>query len=124
MSVNEKQIGGRHYKTNYQHWDFIRDVGLDYLEAQVVKYVTRYKLKNGIQDLEKAMHFLEKLEAERAKAVEHTLPEYSHANSLSNAQEDVVSLVMSGNLGEAMARVATIMVTEYGEASPAYVNQG
>lgn len=123
MSANDNQVGGTHYKARYEHWDFIEDVGMGYKEAQVVKYVTRHGRKGGIQDLEKAMHFLQKMEEERAKAIEHTLPEYREANELTDAQEDVIALLLMGDIGEAMARVATIMVTEYGDASPAYVDQ-
>jgi hypothetical protein len=33
---------------------------LDYFQGQITKYIMRWKLKNGLQDLEKAHHFLEK----------------------------------------------------------------
>lgn len=62
MSANERQVAGTHYKSEYQHWDFCVEVLENrYLEGQVTKYLTRWRLKAGIQDLEKAMHFLEKL---------------------------------------------------------------
>lgn len=60
MSANETQVGGVHYKSGYQHWDWVEDMGLPYLPAQVIKYLSRWKKKNGIQDLEKAAHFLDK----------------------------------------------------------------
>lgn len=61
MNVNEKQVGGNHYKVGYQHWDLVADLRLGYFEGQVTKYITRWRKKNGIQDLEKAQHFLDKL---------------------------------------------------------------
>lgn len=62
MSANDKQVGGEHYKGGaIQPWDFITSNDLGYLEGNVVKYVSRYKKKNGLQDLEKAKHYLEKL---------------------------------------------------------------
>lgn len=61
MEVNDKQIGGDHYKNSaYQHWDFVTDLQIPYLNAAVIKYLTRYRKKNGIEDLEKAVHYLEK----------------------------------------------------------------
>jgi hypothetical protein len=60
QNPNEKQVGGLHYKSEYQHWDFMLDVSMPYLPAQVIKYITRWKKKNGVQDLEKAAHFLDK----------------------------------------------------------------
>lgn len=67
--ANETQVGGQHYqKQGIQHWDFVAANGLDYFQGQITKYVSRWKDKNGIQDLEKAMHFLQKyIEIERAK---------------------------------------------------------
>lgn len=62
MQVNEKQVGGDHYKQKgVQPWDYIIANNLGYLEGNVVKYVTRHKDKGGIQDLEKARHYLDKL---------------------------------------------------------------
>lgn len=64
---NTRQVGGEHYgKATYQHWDYVIDNNLGYFEGQVTKYVTRWRKKNGAQDLEKAMHYLEKLMAARA----------------------------------------------------------
>ncbi len=60
MNANDKQVGGNHYKSSIQHWDYVVANDLDYFQAQITKYVTRWKNKNGIQDLEKARHFLEK----------------------------------------------------------------
>lgn len=41
--------------------DFILDQKMTYLEGSVVKYITRWKEKNGIEDLRKAEWFLQKL---------------------------------------------------------------
>lgn len=60
-SANMKQIGGDHYKTPIEPWDYIVANNIGYLEGNVIKYVSRYKSKNGLQDLEKALHYLEKL---------------------------------------------------------------
>ena len=68
--ANAIQIGGDHYKNQgIQPWDFIVANNMGFLDGNVVKYVTRYKQKNGLQDLEKARHYLDKLiEVEKAKA--------------------------------------------------------
>jgi hypothetical protein len=60
MPANDKQVGGEHYKSDIQHWDYVHANNLDYFQAQITKYVERHKKKNGKEDLEKAMHFLEK----------------------------------------------------------------
>lgn len=61
--VNSTQVGGSHYKgTTYQHWDFVMiALGGRYLEGNITKYVTRWRKKNGLEDLRKARHYLSKL---------------------------------------------------------------
>lgn len=62
MKANESQVGGGHYKAKaIQPWDYITSNNLGYLEGNIVEYVSRWKDKGGIQDLEKARHYLEKL---------------------------------------------------------------
>lgn len=67
MAANDRQVGGDHYTVAtgkcphcggvLQHWDLYAEQ--PYLVGQVSKYVTRSK--NGFEDLEKALHFLQKL---------------------------------------------------------------
>ena len=59
--ANERQVGGDHYQAGIQHWDFVLANDIPYMEAQIIKYVYRWRKKNGLQDLEKARHFLDKL---------------------------------------------------------------
>ena len=62
-SANAVQVGGSHYKREdggEEHWDRVARLRLDYYQAQITKYVERAKLKNGVQDLKTAQHFLQK----------------------------------------------------------------
>jgi len=60
--ANEQQVGGAHYAVKaIQPWDYIIANDLGYLEGNVVKYVSRWKDKGGIEDLKKAQHYLQKL---------------------------------------------------------------
>ncbi|CAB4213330.1 SaV-like [uncultured Caudovirales phage] len=61
--VPEKAIlNPDHYRKGaIEPWDFIVDQGLNYLAGNVVKYISRYKHKNGVEDLKKAKTYLEKL---------------------------------------------------------------
>lgn len=62
MSANQSQVNGDHYKTKtIQPWDYIAANELGYFEGNVVKYVSRWRSKGGIDDLRKAKHYLEKL---------------------------------------------------------------
>lgn len=63
--VNNRQIGGNHYAlSRYQHWDYASDLYMRHLEGAGTKYLSRAGNKAGeprLQDLEKAMHYFEKL---------------------------------------------------------------
>jgi hypothetical protein len=56
------QVGGDHYKTMaIQPVEYILANGLGYPEGAVIKYVSRWKAKGGVEDLKKARHFLDLL---------------------------------------------------------------
>lgn len=62
VAALNKQVGGMHYKDRaIQPVTYIHANHLGFCEGNVVKYVTRWKQKNGIADLEKAKHYLELL---------------------------------------------------------------
>ena len=56
-----RQVGGSHYKRACQPWEIIEEWELNYWAGNIVKYVLRYPYKNGVEDLEKAAHYLEYL---------------------------------------------------------------
>jgi len=56
-----QQVGGDHYKSTYQHWDYVEDVKTSWSESNATKYIVRVFKKNGIQDLNKALTYLHKL---------------------------------------------------------------
>jgi hypothetical protein len=59
--VDEDNINPNHYKQgNIEVIDFILDQDMDYLTASM-KYICRWRFKNGIEDLKKARWFLDKL---------------------------------------------------------------
>lgn len=61
-TANNTQVGGQHYKSKtIQPWDFIAANGLGYFEGNIVKYVSRWRDKGGLDDLRKARHYLDKL---------------------------------------------------------------
>src|SRR6056300_2102268 len=63
----DKQIGGSQYKDfHIQPYEFISKNELSFFQGNVIKYVCRYKNKNGIQDLEKIIHYCE-LEIKKMK---------------------------------------------------------
>lgn len=60
--ANKIQVAGDHYKAkSIQPWDYIASNDLGYFEGNIVKYVSRWRDKGGIDDLRKAAHYLQKL---------------------------------------------------------------
>lgn len=58
----KEQVGGDHYRRmKIQPIDFITTNGLGFCEGNVVKYIARYKFKNGKEDLLKARHYIDLL---------------------------------------------------------------
>lgn len=57
-----QQTGGQHYKgMKIQPVEFCHANGIGYMEGNVIKYVCRWQQKNGLEDLEKAKHYIELL---------------------------------------------------------------
>jgi hypothetical protein len=62
MSALTKQIAGNHYKGKaIQPVEYVHANGIGFFEGNVIKYVTRWRDKNGLDDLEKAKHYIEML---------------------------------------------------------------
>lgn len=143
-AANETQIGGRHYASEYQHWDYVQDT-LEgrYLEGVFSKYIVRWRRKGGETDLRKAMHVLEKLteEAETGRIspmqvstsfssrVLVNSTQFAQANALSSEEEGILRAVAtwgtSTDLRALQDRVAKFVqkVTEEGAPTSAYVDQ-
>ena len=62
LTPTNKQVGGSHYKgTTIQPVEYIQANKLDFIEGNIIKYVTRWKKKGGVEDLTKAKHYIELL---------------------------------------------------------------
>ena len=74
MSATDTQVGGTHYKSlAIQPVEYIHANSIGYFEGNVIKYVTRWKAKGGIKDLEKAKHYIElliEMESKELKPIE------------------------------------------------------
>ena len=56
------QVGGNHYQNfAVQPAEYCIKNGLPFAEGVIIKYVSRWKLKNGVEDLKKAKHYIEML---------------------------------------------------------------
>ena len=60
LKFKENQVGGDHYKeTAIQPIEYIHANKLDYIEGNIVKYISRWRNKNGLQDLLKIKEYID-----------------------------------------------------------------
>jgi len=72
------QVGGQHYKNlKIQPVEYAHANNMGYCEGAIIKYISRYKQKNGIEDLKKIKHFVDiliKLEYEKTTPIQTKTP--------------------------------------------------
>ena len=144
MSANDKQIAGTHYQTaggGIQHWDYCDANDVPYLESACTKYVLRWREKNGLQDLLKAQHYLQKRIENQLAGVgaprggRMSFGEYIkfvNSNGLTERELEleIITHVMHWSSPEeleaawlALEDLIKQAELEDGDATPAYVNQ-
>jgi|TARA_R110000803_G_scaffold32033_3_gene70963 hypothetical protein len=61
-SALDTQVGGAHYQKGViQPIEYIHANDLPFIEGSIVKYITRWRSKNGVEDLEKIKHYVDLL---------------------------------------------------------------
>jgi len=129
MSANAVQVGGDHYKENdFQPWDLGWRYKIGAVEFMLIKYVSRWRKKNGVQDLEKAQHVLMKLEEIEQDGYEPpgrvgpmVLQTYFAANFITDFREKIVISIISNGydanqLNHAALLLASLVESARGEA--------
>ena len=62
IKASDKQVGGNHYKQyEIQPIEFITKNNIPYIEGNIIKYILRWRDKNGVEDLDKCIHYIELL---------------------------------------------------------------
>jgi hypothetical protein len=136
-AANATQIGGSHYKTEgVQHWDIVDTYEVCYLAGCATKYLTRFRRKNGLQDLQKAQHYIAKMIEARGKyhgRTEGDVPEialqtFLADNGITGIEREPIRLVFNwtkpAQLKSAAAWVEAL-IEEFAGSTPtgSYVNQ-
>ena len=81
MMALRDQVGGNHYRNlEIQPIEYILRNNLGFVEGNVIKYITRWQQKGGVEDLQKTRHYLELL-------IEHTLTKHHDGEIHPAAQE-------------------------------------
>ena len=89
MNANDIQVGGTHYKSGIQHWDFCAaNFGPGYFRGNATKYLARWRKKNGLEDLKKARHYVQKMREVDWEALGWSLAGACSRRSSSSVQVD------------------------------------
>lgn len=113
--ANDIQHGGDHYKgADYQHWDFVTDIRLSYLLAVATKYISRWRKKGGLLDLQKAGHYIDKaieVGAQSSSVNGRFLYfwRFAMANNITLVDGAIIFLIMEGQLEEAKALLGPLL---------------
>ena len=112
-TANEKQISNKHYAAQYQHWDWVHDVGLGYHAGNATKYITRAFKKNGKEDLQKALHYIAKCEELQVPFVDNggivaKTVKLAQANDLTEKQKDALISICFANWSDARHDISAI----------------
>lgn len=138
MNANTKQVAGNHYKAaGVQHWDLIHDNDVGYLAGNATKYLTRFRRKAGLQDLEKALHYVEKMIEKYARYAGRAggdVPELELAtffadNGIDGIEREPIRLILNwrdpADLRTAKTWIGSLIAEFDGSgAGPGYVKQG
>ncbi len=136
-SPNEYQVAGSHYREinpAYQHWDLVAEHDLDYFMGQVTKYVSRWRYKNGVQDLEKSIHYLEKLQSlyqcnprswcvRRAGTPGHTFYEFCRSHKLTRTETLIMEMCITYIGPDDLERLRLLLLRAIAEAHTAQAQQ-
>lgn len=105
-SIDAIQIAGDHYKkVSYQHWNMVNEANLGYILGCATKYISRWQDKNGLEDLRKSIHYLEKADEDLLLPEEN--PEYYKYFKLfytqfGNKEQEIFELIWLCEYGEAI----------------------
>ena len=126
----KKQIGGEHYKKTIQAIEYIAKNSLNFNAGNVIKYISRYKDKNGLEDLNKAKHYIDfiinyeylsssVLTSTNNQALTIQPHEYCFKNGFNSLQFEVIDKVTRHNklglvaLRQAQKAIDTLISFEY-----------
>jgi hypothetical protein len=105
------QVGGTHYQClKYQTWDLIRDLNIDYFLGNVIKYISRFKNKNGVEDLLKARSYVQKIINDDINTNLDSGYTDVYVNQFSDDVKNLLILTFSRNYVELLRHIELLIV--------------
>lgn len=122
VDPNAVQVGGDHYKgVDFQPWDWARNVsgtqGLGYYEVSAISYIARFRKKGGIEDLEKVLHYIDKMlfcwhageYANRCTATLLRIRQFNKENECDRFQSEAIHFLVAWREGDELVEVKKIV---------------
>lgn len=129
MKALDKQIGGDHYKKYaIQPIEFISKNNLTYIQGNIIKYVMRANDKGGLQDLKKALHYIEiAIENDfKPTVIDYNIAlDFCEKNKLDDNCKNIIMAVSLGKYKRSLMCVLDVMEVyeEYPVYDEAYLNR-
>lgn len=122
MKAIESQVGGSHYKDMaFQPIELIAALRCSFIQGCIVKYISRYKNKNGAQDIKKCIHYAQlaiELDDKRRcndKALSMNINKYILKNKLTTLQRRIITQAVYNNYIQVIQYCKELLQLEYPE---------
>ena len=122
MKAIESQVGGNHYKDMaFQPIELIAALRCSFIQGCIIKYVSRYKNKNGAQDIKKCIHYAQlaiELDDKRRcndKALSMNINRYILKNKLTILQRRIITQAVYNNYTQVIQYCKELLQLEYPE---------
>lgn len=101
-----------YHKGNYDVIQFCNDNDIDFTTGNIIKYITRYKYKNGIEDLKKAKEYIRRSNGMEYEISLAKLIRFNLENNLDYAQGKIIECVIENNLDYANILIDVLIKDE------------
>lgn len=111
--MKEDIINPKRYTGNkLECWDFWLLAGLNPLVASAVKYVWRYKEKNGVEDLKKAIVFLDKMKNTPKEMLYFTETEFFASDDLLENMSDIQRFIVNTSVQTTQEELYKVAISD------------
>lgn len=126
MKAIESQVGGSHYKDMaFQPIELITTLRCSFVQGCIIKYISRYKNKNGAQDIKKCIHYAQlAIELEDKGLCKTTndidiymlISNFCSTNKVTPLQKLIIEATIDASLNRVIRLCNDLLKVEYSES--------
>lgn len=120
MEAINTQVGGSHYKNlKMQPIELIARLRCSFIQGNIIKYISRYKYKNGLEDLDKCIHYarlaIELNDTRRCKdsEISVSINKYIAKNNMSIMQRRIITAAVYNRYEDVIRICEDLIILEY-----------